>query len=223
MIFLYHEDAGLEQIRLRGDVHKYLVKVRRHNSGDTIALRNEKEPSTLYTYTITHITQRELHLELISQTKKEVLPPKRVHIGWCIIDPKSIEKTLPSLNEIGVSKISFIYCKRSQKNFKPDLQRLFRILKSSNQQCGRSDFMEFALYKNLEDFLADFPNVKVFDFGGKPLGNEANFEDVLIGCEGGFSQEEKQRLQSKEVFSLSTPFVLRSETAALAVASKLML
>ncbi len=223
MIFLYNEDAGKELLKLRGEDHKYLIKVRRHKIGDTLQFRNENNPDTLYTYTITDITPRELFLERVKSEHKEVLPPKKLHIGWCVIDPKSIEKVLASLNEIGVMKISFVYCDRSQKNFKPDLKRLRRILRASNQQCGRSSFMEFAIYNSLEDFLADFPNVKVFDFCENILQNKSGFEDLLIGCEGGFSQTEKELLSQKEVFRLDTPLVLRSESAVCAIAAKMLL
>ena len=223
MIFLYNEDAGKKTLKLRGEDHKYLIKVRRHKVGDLLQFRNENDPHTLYTYTITDITPRELFLELQNSEEKRVVPQKHLHIGWCMIDPKSIEKALPSLNEIGVSKISFIYCARSQKNFKPDPKRLHRILKASNQQCGRSSFMEFGIYDNLEDFLKEYPDVKVFDFCERILEEKSGFENVLIGCEGGFSQEEKKLLSQKEVFRLDTPLVLRSESAACAVAAKILL
>lgn len=223
MIFLFSEDAGKKSLRLRGEEHKYLIKVRRHKEGDTIVFRNESDPQRLYTYRITAIGGREVILELQTSEEKIVAPSHALHIGWCMIDPKSIEKALPALNEIGVAKISFIYCDRSQKNFKPDLKRLHRILKSSMQQCGRSTFMEFAIYQDLERFLDDYPDVKVFDFCDTILTKEQKFEDVLIGCEGGFSKEERELLASKEVFRLDTPLVLRSESAAMAVAAKILL
>ncbi len=223
MIFLYNEDAGKALLKLRGEDHKYLIKVRRHQKGDLLHLRNEDNPDILYTYSITDITPRELFLELQNSEEKRVVPQKYLHIGWCMIDPKSIEKALSSLNEMGVGKISFIYCARSQKNFKPDLKRLHRILKASNQQCGRSSFMEFDIYENLEDFLKEHPDVKVFDFSERILEEKSGFENVLIGCEGGFSLEEKELLSQKEVFRLDTPLVLRSESAACAVAAKILL
>ena len=223
MIFLYNEDAGRELLKLRGEDHKYLIKVRRHKTGDTLHLRSENDPHTLHTYTITDVTPRELFLELQKSEHKEVIPHKRLHIGWCMIDPKSIEKALPSLNEIGVAKISFIYCARSQKNFKLDFKRLHRILRSSNQQCGRSSFMEFSVYHDIGSFLETYADVKVFDFCENVLEEQSGFEDVLIGCEGGFSPEEKALLSQKEVFRLDTPLVLRSESAACAVAAKILL
>ena len=223
MIFLFNEDAGNQTLHLRGEDFKYLIKVRRHKEGDLIAFRNPKSPAILYSYTISHILGREVVLTLVSQEEKEITPSQFLHVGWCVIDNKSIEKVLPMLNEIGVGKISFIYCDRSQKNFKPDLKRFERILRSSMQQCGRSVFMEFEIYKTLHDFLKDYPRVKVFDFCKNYLTKEAKFESVLIGCEGGFSKEEKALLADKEVFALPTPLVLRSESAVCAVASKILL
>ena len=223
MIFLYNKDAGKELLKLRGEDHKYLIKVRRHKVGDILHLRNENDSDILYTYSIKDVTPRELFIELQNSKTKKVVPQKYLHIGWCMIDPKNIEKVLPSLNEIGISKISFIYCKRSQKNFKPDLKRLRRILKASNQQCGRSNFMKFTTYDNLKKFLEDHPDVKVFDFCDTILKEQSDFKDVLIGSEGGFSPEEKELLNQKEVFRLDTPLVLRSESAAYAVAAKILL
>ena len=222
MVFLYNEDAGKELLKLRGEDYKYLVKVRRHKTGDLLHFRNENEPEILYTYIIGDITQRELFLHLQSKEILEVKPLRELHIGWCVVDPKTIEKALPSLNEIGVAKISFTYCKRSQKNFKPDMARLHRILRASNQQCGRSSFMEFSTYKDLPSFLNDYPDVKVFDFGGKTYHGEF-YNDVLIGCEGGFSEEERVLFNKENILSFQTPLVLKSESAALGIAAKILL
>lgn len=223
MIFLYSDEAGQERIKLRGEEYKYLVKVRRHRVGDQIAFRALKDSKTLYSYEIDTITPRELVLTLISSKEKEIKPLRFLHTGWCVVDPKTVEKALPALNEIGVGRISFIYCERSQKNFKIDEKRLQRILRSSNQQCGRSDFMEFGFYKNLGEFLQNYPDVKVFDFCENYLEEQADFEHILIGCEGGFSPKERKLLAKQEVFSLKTPLVLRSESAVLSVAAKILL
>jgi len=223
MIFLFNEEVGKELLTLRGEDFKYLIKVRRHQLQDTLSFRSLSDTKFLYHYTITHIAPREVTLQLESKQQKISAPKQFLHVGWCVIDNKSVEKVLPMLNEIGVGKISFIYCDRSQKNFKPDLKRFERILRSSMQQCGRSEFMEFEIYKTLEDFLHNYPEVKVFDFCENYLSKEAKFESVLIGCEGGFSKAEKELLAKQEVFALPTPLVLRSETAVCAVASKILL
>ncbi|MBD3796440.1 MAG: 16S rRNA (uracil(1498)-N(3))-methyltransferase [Campylobacterales bacterium] len=223
MIFIYEENASKESFTIKGELHKYLVKVRRHEVGDHLYMRSKQNSAILYDYEIIAIDPRALEVRLHSQQFQETKPKKQLHIGWCVIDPKSVEKVLSGLNEIGVGKITFIYCDRSQKNFRHDLKRYERILEASNQQCGRSDFMEFESAKNLAEFLRNNPNTKVFDFCENILQDSQGFETVLIGCEGGFSKEEKEILASFDVFRLDTPLVLRSESAAMAVASKILL
>jgi len=223
VIYLYESNAGKENFSIKGELHKYLVKVRRHQEGDELAFRNKDDIKILHLYKIIKIEPRSLEVEKISSEVLEIKANKELHIAWCVIDTKSVEKVLASLNEIGVSKISFIYCDRSQKNFKPDFKRYERIVEASNQQCGRTQMMEFDTYKNITAFIQKFPDTKVFDFTDNILDGNAAFKTVLIGCEGGFSQKEKELLTSQEVFRLNTPMILRSESAAFSVASKILL
>lgn len=223
MIYILCDEASKPSFSIKGDLHKYLIKVRRHEVGDRVSLRNKEDIKTLYRYEIESIDSRSLELRLLSSSVEVVESAKKLHIGWCVIDAKSIEKVLPALSEIGVSKISFIYCERSQKNFKLDFKRFERILEASMQQCGRTSFIEFETFKSIEKFIGEFPHAKVFDFCETVLSDSSDFETVLIGCEGGFSKSEKELLTSQDVFRLDTPMVLRSESAVMAVASKLLL
>jgi len=222
MIYLLLNEKKEDILTIKGENFKYLVKVRRHSVGDSIDIRYKENITELCHYKITDIEGRFLTLELQSSEILEVKASKELHIGWCKIDAKSVEKMLPSLSEIGVSKISFIDCERSQRNNKLDIKRLERIVESSMQQCGRTSTIEFDSYKTIESFIEKFPQTKVFDFTEKTLGCDADFDTVLIGCEGGFSPKEKEFLSSLEVFRLNTPLILRSESAVFAVASKLL-
>jgi len=223
MVYLFNENAGKERFSIKGEDFKYLIKVRRHSVGDELGFRSREDIKTLHIYKLTDIEPRSATFELLSSKVLEIKAKKELHIGWCVIDNKSIEKVLASLNEVGVRKITFIYCERSQKNFKPDFKRFSRIIEASNQQCGRTELMEFESFKNIESFIELYPDTKVFDFADKTLGCESDFQMVLIGCEGGFSPKEKEFLKNQEVFRLDTPMILRSESAALAVASKILL
>jgi 16S rRNA (uracil1498-N3)-methyltransferase len=124
---------------------------------------------------------------------------------------------------MGVSKITFIECARSQRNIKLDFKRFDRILHASMQQCGSTKKIEFETCNSLEEFVQQNPDAKVFDFVEKTLDEVKDISTVIIGCEGGFSQEEKDMLKSLEVFRLDTPMVLRSESAVVCVASKVLL
>jgi len=223
MVYVFDERAGQKSFSIKGELHKYLIKVRRHQEDDELSFRSKEHIERLYTYKLVSIEPRNAILELIDEKVYEVKPKKELHVAWCVIDAKSVEKVLPSLCEIGVSRISFIFCERSQKNFKIDFKRYERIVEASMQQSGRSSFMAFDTYKNIESFISEYPDTKVFDFCENILTKESDFARVLIGCEGGFSSKEKELLQTQEVFRLQTPMILRSESAVMAVASKILL
>ncbi len=212
MQFLYNKHAKDSILTLTGDEHRYISKVRRFRVGDSLKLRN-MEDDHLYEYEIIKINKKEIVLKLIGSIHKPSTLSKELHLLWCMIDPKVIEKTLPMLNQIGVQKISFIYCQRSQKNFKLDLERVQKILINSSQQCGRSNFMEIEILDSLDEALALYDDINVLDFGGEPEWREV--KRGLIGCEGGFSDEEKYTLSKLRKIGLDTPLVLKSETAAL--------
>ena len=125
------------------------------------------------------------------------------------------------LNQLGVDKISFVYCERSQKNFKIDFSRMEKILINSSQQCGRANLPEMELLENLDTVLEKYRNFAVLDFGGKKEWGDV--QSVLIGCEGGFSASERQKLQNRDKIGLKTDLILKSETAAVAIASKLLI
>ncbi|MEA3419078.1 MAG: 16S rRNA (uracil(1498)-N(3))-methyltransferase [Campylobacterota bacterium] len=222
MQYLYHKEAGTPQLELTGDEHRYLFKVRRHRAGETLYLRNLRD-KTLYRYQIEEIDRKRASLLLQDQKVYEVEAKQRLHIGWCMIDPKSIEKVLPSLNEMGVAKVTFIYCKRSQKSFSLDFKRLEKILLNSSRQCGRSIMMELDKKGSLELFLKENPESWMLNFSEKRLGENSMIETLVIGAEGGFSEDECGCIAEDRVVGLDTPLILKSESAVCAAASKLLL
>ncbi|WP_295421427.1 16S rRNA (uracil(1498)-N(3))-methyltransferase [Sulfurovum sp.] len=222
MLYLYLKTAGEPSLRLTGDEHRYIFKVRRHKEGDTLYLRN-LEDGLIHRYLVEAIDKKSASLMLQESMALEVKAGKKLHLGWCLIDPKNIEKVLPSLNEMGVEKITFIYCKRSQKSFKLDFKRLEKILLNSSQQSGRSVMMQLEMAEDLKTFLKENPTSKMLNFSENRLASQANIDTVVIGCEGGFHEEEVALFDPKEIVGFDTPLVLKSESAVCAVASKVLL
>jgi len=219
MQFLYYENPQ-NNIIITGEDHKYLFKVRRIKANELVKIRNLKDDN-LYIYKIDSINKKEAILSLQETVHSPNKPNKYLHIGWCIIDPKNIEKALPSLNEMGVSKISFVYCDYSQKNFKLKLDRLKKILINSSQQCGRSNLMEIEIINSSKEFFEKYKNFIAIDFNGKEFPCDIDTkEPFLIGPEGGFSQTEKEKF--KTIYKFKS-FILRSETAACALSAKYLL
>ena len=115
----------------------------------------------------------------------------------------------------------FVYTEFSQKNFKLDLERFERILISSSQQCGRNSIIEFEIYSSFDEFLTKFDNIALIDFGGEKIQNLNKDKIYFIGPEGGFSENE--RLKVKDKIGLNSPFILKSNSAVVGIASKILL
>jgi len=222
MLYLYLKTAGQSSLTLTGDEHRYIFKVRRHKEGDTLYLRN-LEDGLIHRYLIKYVDKKSVSISLQESMPLEIKASKKLHLGWCLIDPKNIEKVLPSLNEMGVEKITFIYCKRSQKNFKIDFKRLEKILLNSSQQSGRSEMMKLETAEDLESFIVQNPESKMLNFSENNFVSTASFDTVVIGCEGGFHEEEIALFRVEDIVGFDTSLVLKSESAACAVASKILL
>lgn len=222
MLYLYNVEAGAVQLTLEGDAHRYIYKVRRHKAEDILSLRNLRD-GILYHYSVESIDKRVTVLTLKNSQRHLVSASKTLHIGWCVIDPKNIEKVLPTLNEMGVEKITFFYCKRSQNSFKIDFKRLEKILINSSQQSGRSTLMILEMGTKLETFVQQYPQSKMLNFSTHNFVSQNVFDTIVIGCEGGFHEDEVALFSEKNIVGLDTPLVLKSESAVCSVAAKMLL
>ncbi|WP_260173476.1 RsmE family RNA methyltransferase [Campylobacter sp. 19-13652] len=211
---MYHECAGDERVGFDADMLSH-IKARRMRESERLEMRNLKD-ECVYIYEIRQLSRRDGFAELVFTSQKPVIK-SGFCLAWAVIDPKSVQKALPALNELGVERISFIYCDYSQKNFRLDFDKLERICALSSQQCGREYLMSFELYESLDKFIASHENVALLDFGGEALGAHAG-GFIVVGAEGGFSQRERELVRQK--YSLNTISILRSETAAIALAAK---
>jgi len=220
MEFLYHPNPTSKLV-IEGEKYHYLFKVRRTRSGDVIPIRNLKDDN-LFFYKVEEVKRRKGILNLEKVENRPVLPSRFFHLGWCVVDPKTVEKGLPPLNEMGVSKISFIYCSRSQRNFRLRLERINRILIESAQQCGRSRLPEVEIVESLERFLSQNRETVGVDFKGESLTDQLinQITTVVVGPEGGFTS--KERSLFKGIVGLKG-FILKSETAVWAITAKILL
>ncbi|BAK74405.1 MAG: 16S rRNA (uracil(1498)-N(3))-methyltransferase [Arcobacter sp.] len=223
MQFTYDEFCGGNILEIKDEVYNYLIKARRHKIDDEIYFRNLKDEN-IYLYKIVLIDKKKAVLNLIFSEKKVLINQKKLHLGWCVIDPKTIEKYIPSLNELGVDKITFIYSDFSQKNFKINIEKLEKILINSSSQCGRSDIIKLDICKNLDEFLKNNKNIYFLDFSNKLIDEKKDeIKTLVIGCEGGFSKNEREKFNIDYVVGFESNLILRSETAIIAATSKIIL
>ena len=140
MQFTYDEFCGNETLEIKDEIYNYLIKARRHKIDDEIYFRNLKD-EYIYLYKISFIDKKKALLNLLSKEEKVLENEKKLHLGWCIVDPKTIEKYITSLNEIGIEKITFIYSDFSQKNFKINIEKLEKILDVANTELAEQPYL----------------------------------------------------------------------------------
>jgi len=223
MQFTYHQEASQEFLTVDNETYKYLFKARRHKIEDEIYFRN-LDDKNIYLYKVIEISRKDARLQLVSFEEKIVENDKKLHLAWCVVDPKTVEKNISSLNELGLEKITFIYCEYSQKNFKLNLEKLEKILLNSSSQCGRSSIIKLEICKSLDEFLSVNKNVYLLDFSKQNIETKKDeIETLLLGCEGGFSETERETFDTDKIVGFNSNLILRSETAAISAVSKIII
>lgn len=223
MQFTFDINCGNEFLEISDDTYKYLIKARRHKIDDEIYFRNLKD-DLIYLYKLTSISRRSASFSLLKSETKIVKNDNSLHLIWCLVDPKTIEKYLASLNELGVDKITFVYCEYSQKNFKLNFEKLEKILINSSSQCGRSSIIKLEISNSLEEIIKENKNIYFLDFSDVCIDDKkSDIKTLVIGCEGGFSQDERFVFNKENIVGFKSNIILRSETAILSAASKILI
>ncbi len=221
MQYTYHKDSRSDIIEIEAELHKYLFKVRRHDINEDLYFRN-LEDKNIYSYKVQNIDRRKTILSLQGFEEKVIEPKKELHRGWCKIDPKSIEKVIASLNELGVTKITFINCEFSQRKYTINYDKLEKLLINSSQQSGRSSIIELDEIECLDKFIENNPDTYMFNFSENLIDDKKDeIKTIIIGCEGGFSVDEVSTFNTDKIVGIDSNLILRSETGVITIASKI--
>ena len=223
MQFIYDKNAKNELLKIEDENYNYIVKARRHKLDDILDFRN-LEDNFLYSYKISQIDKKSLFLNLLKKEEKIIENSKKIHLAWCVVDPKTIYENIASLNELGVDKITFVYSDFSQKNFKINFEKLEKILINSSSQCGRSSIIKLDIYKNIDTFIKDNPDTYFLDFSKTSIDSKVlDIKTLMIGTEGGFSKRERELFNKNFVVGFSSNLILKSQTAIISATSKIIL
>ena len=222
MQFLFNENAGANELCIRGEDFHHL-KVRRLRQNENINLRNLKD-DFVYVYKISSLNRNSCLLNLQEKLLNSSILPQKITLALGVIEPKILEKTLPILNELGLFKLILVFTHFSQRNFKLDFKRLERILIKSCEQCGRANLMQIECFDSTKDFANAYENIVMLDFSGENSDFsefKGESEILFIGAEGGFTDEERSLFEKK--IKLKSPYILRTQSAIISVAAKLLL
>ena len=223
MQFIYDKNAKNELLKIEDENYNYIVKARRHKLDDILDFRN-LEDDFLYSYKISQIDKKSLFLNLLKKEEKIIENSKKIHLAWCVVDPKTIYENIASLNELGVDKITFVYSDFSQKNFKINFEKLEKILINSSSQCGRSSIIKLDICNNIDTFITDNPDTYFLDFSQTSIDSKVlDIKTLMIGTEGGFSKRERELFNKNFIVGFSSNLILKSQTAIISATSKIIL
>ncbi|WP_115719912.1 16S rRNA (uracil(1498)-N(3))-methyltransferase [Gallaecimonas mangrovi] len=186
------------------------------------------------------------HAEIVEAGKKQVQvrinkaealaneSPLAIHLGQVISRGERMEFVIQKAVELGVTQITPLFSERCGVKLQGDrldkkVGQWQKIATSACEQCGRAKVPTVNEVAILNDWVqAPFDGhsltLSPYAKGGIASLSKASAARLLIGPEGGFSDEEVA-LASQAGFTdvLLGPRVLRTETAALAAISALQL
>ncbi len=224
MQFIYHPNAKEKEIILEGKQFKHIFVSRRHQEGDVLRIQNLKDEFA-YFYKVANLSKKSAKLVLLKKEKIEIVYQEK-SIALAIIDPKELKEATRALAQMGQKTFIFFYAQRSQKNYKVDPEKLTEIIIHSYELAGVGVYPEIKIYKNLQDLIENQQNKNIFmlDFDGKPFDEsvKSQADILLVGPEGGFTEEERDLFKDKTV-SFNTYLTLSAKVAGISAGAKLFL
>lgn len=226
--FIKEKAINNSLVIIEGKDYHHIKNVMRFKMGDLVIINTNQNKS--YEASISSFTNDKVYLEI----KKE-LPIKKntinLSIAQTLIKRDNFELVLQKTTELGIKEIYPILTNRSIikiSDLSKKLSRYNSIVKEASEQSERSSLpVVHNLYK-LDSLPFDEFDRVLIAYAREQKNNlfevikDINKDTsvlVLIGPEGGFNEKELVFLQTKGQFISLGKTILRSETAAIYVAS----
>jgi 16S rRNA (uracil1498-N3)-methyltransferase len=208
---------------------RHLAQVLRAKVGDRIILFNGDGFD--YEAEIKHVDRRDVSVEILNQSANPNESKIRIHLFQALSSNEKMDLVVQKAVELGVQAITPIIASRSQMRLKDEkrdkkLQHWQQIAISACEQSGRAVIPEVYPVSLLTESMNQIDdaalNIMLDPEAKTQLNQLASMDtpshiNVLIGPEGGFSEDEIQLCRSKKVITVNLgPRILRTETAPIA-------
>jgi 16S rRNA (uracil1498-N3)-methyltransferase len=211
---------GAAEIVIAGTQAHYLMAVMRAKVGDPIRLFDDISGEWLAK--VEHLGKRDLMLSIEAQLG----PRETVPDLWLLTAPIKkgrIDWIIEKACELGVDRIVPVITQRTIVD-KVNPERLRAHLIEAAEQCGRTALPRLDEARKLNALLANWPAERTLIFadeaGGGAMAEVAakGPAAILIGPEGGFTDEERAAIRALPAARGVTlgPRILRADTAAVA-------
>ena len=225
--FVSPEDIEENSIKIAGDDARHIARSLRMAVGDSITVADGE--GGIFSCRLTHIRDELCECEIISKKEPEENPRVTLFMGY----PKGdkLELVIQKAVELGASRIvpfESSRCIRRPKAEREEKQteRLRKIAAEAAKQCGADRLPELSRpipFDRMLDEAAE-ADISLFCYENE---EHCFIEDalsevsprsisVIVGPEGGFSEDEAERAKSRGCISVSLgKRILRCETAPL--------
>lgn len=207
---------------IEGEELNHLRNVLRLKVGDDAVVVNGDGKD--YICQITKIDKNIAKLSVKNKKNNKNNAKNNISLFISAIKREKLEVVVQKAVELGVKNLYIFESQFSTMKLNGEkLIRYQKIIESATKQCERADFMKIEL-QNFSQMLEKFAEHKIKLFANEREGEAFDFSSlkdekdiaVLIGCEGGFSQQEKAEILKTKPENISLgERILRAETAAI--------
>jgi 16S rRNA (uracil1498-N3)-methyltransferase len=222
-LYVPHAFGSGHHIDLEAGQAHYLANVMRCRAGDNVAIFNGTDGEWLAS--IASVQKKSVTLQLEKKLREQKNSPD-LWLAFAPIKNKT-ELVVEKAVELGVSALLPVFTQRAVVR-SVNYEKLTAHAIEAAEQCERLDVPHVMEHKDLPSMLAAWPKDRVLLYGdetggGTPLKTllsslSAGKYGILIGPEGGFSDEEHYMLKvaaAVEPFGMG-PRIMRADTAAVA-------
>jgi 16S rRNA (uracil1498-N3)-methyltransferase len=223
MIRLFVTDALSlgAQVAPSADQARYLTSVMRLSVGDEVALFNGRDGE--WRARVAEVAKRGCLLACVEQTRAQAIGPD-LDLIVALVKRNRLETIVEKAAELGARRVRLVVTRRTNADH-TNVGRLQAIATEAAEQTGRLDVPQVLEPVKLEKLLDGWDadrRLMFCDEGGeaKPVLEALDGEGpwaVLIGPEGGFAPEERERLRGAAFVTAVSlgPRILRADTAAI--------
>ncbi len=225
--------AGPE-VSLTGSEAHHIKNVLRLKPGDGLKLFDGT--GFEYEAAIVRVSAKKVTVEIQHKARLAVPSGVQIIVAQAFLKEKKMDDLVRKLCELGMTQWVPFFSRRSiarpdAKRLEARSQRWQRIATEAVKQCRRVDTPQIAGARSFEEMLDFSQNcdlrIVFWENESSPLTADRSSNDnpvkkilLMLGPEGGFSDQEIQRLQNSGFISAGLgPRILRAETATIAAVS----
>lgn len=227
--FIQPQQINSDTALIKGPDVKHIRRVLRMTVGDTLTLLDGR--GNVYLAKIIEFNKEQIHCRILAQQAANSDPKIQVTLVQGLPKGDKMETIIQKCTELGVSRVIPLAAARSvvkldDKKAADRQQRWQRVAMEAAKQCRRTSIPEVAGLSDWDNILARIPPAALVLMPWEAERSQSLAEIlrqkslappevyIFIGPEGGFEDDEAQRLKDKG-FHLITlgNRILRTETA----------